>query len=100
MIFETSILEMIAKPLAFAKVTPDVRQPYVYEHVFTPVILAPFLALLPGVWKWIGLAGLAGFHLVAKELVYDPIKNGNFNVANVIERAYGLALAAGVIALC
>lgn len=98
-LFETSIMEIICLPLYWLGIDSNVNNTTVFSHVFTPVIVAPFLSLLPGVWAWIGFAGIASFHLVAKELVYDRIKNGSYDRANIWERIYGLILAAGVLAI-
>lgn len=92
-IFEKSPLEFICWPLKLFG-TDDVRQTYVYEHVFTPVVAMAYFYFLPFKIKfclfWIVLA----WHLLWKELIYDPMfAKKDFNIKNVYERIYGIALS-------
>jgi hypothetical protein len=69
-----------------------IRELYIYEHVFTPLIAGVILhKLLP--WYVVTIAILL-VHVVVKELIVDRIKHGNFNWQNVAERLYGMALLA------
>lgn len=100
--FETSPLELLVQPLRLFKVvreswTEGSRQCYIYEHVYTGLLIVIFSMLL-GSYAPISILLGVLFHIVVKEFIYDKHKHGYVNVANVIERVYGFILG-GVLLL-
>lgn len=101
-LFETSLIELLVQPLRVFKAIREgwvegSRQCYIYEHVYTGVMIVFFSALC-GPYAPIPLILGVLFHVVVKEFVYDFHKHGYINVANVIERVYGFILG-GVMLL-
>lgn len=92
----TSILEILCWPLKVL-FGYDVRQPSIFEHALTPLVVVTVLRWLPLTWSWVGFAILVIMHLVVKELIVDVIKHGEINWPNVIERVYGLILGAIIL---
>ena len=92
----TSILEIISSFLKLTG-TPVIREPYVYEHVFGPVVIMAFSKFLPMTWRIVLFFALVLLHLVVKELILDRIKHRSFNWPNVAERCFGLLLAGVLI---
>jgi hypothetical protein len=84
----TSLLELVSWPLRLL-FEYNVRQAYIYEHVFTPLLVA---CVLPTeLWYFVSFS-VVSIHLVLKEFIVDRIKHGSLNWENVTERCYGIAL--------
>lgn len=96
-IMNTSIIELVCLPLRLTG-TPKIREAYVYEHVYTGIIVSLCLTFVPSTtFKLLGFGFLVGSHLIAKEFIVDVIKHGSINWPNVWERVFGLTLGALVL---
>lgn len=83
----TSLLQILCYPLHLL-FGYDVREPYIYEHVFTPIIVGILLhEVLP---PYVVAIAVLLVHVVIKELIVDRVKLGRFNWQNVVERLYGM----------
>lgn len=89
-----------------------VREPYIYEHVFGPLvwmsILRATILLASTKWSlfatkeslllWVSWAIVVFGHVVVKEIISDPlIAKKPFNWPNVIERVFGCLLGLVVL---
>jgi len=85
---QTSILEIICVPLKLFGIK-DVRQPYIYEHVFTPLLVA---TITLGNFQLIAFIVTFILHVIVKEIILDRVQHGYFNKENIIERLYGMLI--------
>lgn len=109
-LLDTSIMEHISKALLFIPMIRKswtdssgvlrVREPYIYEHVFSGLILMSIargiISLANGgvIWLWATWIMFFLLHVVAKEMIIDPLYyKKTFNWPNVIERVFGCLIA-------